>query len=100
MTSLNRLVFALPDDGLPFAAIHTLHRRMLWPEQTGEWLWVSITRSMLRELVRQKRVTFRNGRYFRTVMPNKAPRPLYIPMTDQFTTEYPEVSYGPWKYGL
>lgn len=96
---LARIEFALPDDGLPFGAIRLLHRRLLHDEQTGEWLWVAHTRQALRELVRQKRVRFANGRYCRIGSPPaKPPMPVYLPTIDRFRPVWPEVSRGPWTF--
>ena len=90
-----RLLYALPDNGLPFDKIDDYHRRFLHPEQKC-FMWRSLTRQALRELVRQRKLTFKNGRY---MLPSGSkvtmPRALRLPI-DRFEMLYPEVSKGPW----
>lgn len=101
--SLRRVAFALPDDGLPFGAIDALHKRLAYDEQwphARQWMWKSVTRQILRELVRQDRVIFYDGRYFRNPAKRvEVPRRLRIPLLEKFEPLWPEVSRGPWLYG-
>lgn len=99
--ALRRLIWALPDDGLPFGAIDALHQRLAYDEQwphARQWMWKHVTREGLREAVRQRRVIFKNGRYFRNTR-KRAEMPRKLRLPSEHEQLWPEVSRGPWRFG-